>query len=100
MLSRVRFLPPRPGTYNNLRMDRQAPEEQALYEAHPDWFREPSRREHLIAAALFVAFGAFFVGLFWVQRHWWFRWVILGLGVFSVWHGLRHALDARRGARR
>jgi fatty acid desaturase len=65
--------------------------------AHPDWFREPSRREHLIAAALFVGFGAFFVCLFWVQRHWWFRWVILGLGLFSVWHGLRHALDARHG---
>ena len=63
--------------------------------AHPDWFREPSRREHRIAAALFVGFGVFFVCLFWVQRHWWFRWVILGLALFSAWHGVRHALDAR-----
>jgi len=80
-------------------MDRQAPEEHDPEAAHPDWFREPSRREHWMAAALFVAFGAFFVALFVVQRHWWFRWVILGLGLFSAWHGLRHALDARRAGR-
>jgi fatty acid desaturase len=64
--------------------------------ANPDWFREPSRREHWMGAALFVGFGVFFVLLFWVLGGWWFRWVVLGLGVYSVWHGLRHAIDARR----
>lgn len=80
-------------------MERQEPEEHEPGEAHPDWFREPSRREHWMAAALFVGFGVFFLCLFWVQRHWWFRWVILGLGLFSVWHGVRHALDARHAPR-
>ena len=64
--------------------------------ADPDWFREPSPREHRIAAALFVGFGVFFVLLFIVQSGWWFRWVVLGLGVISALHGLRHALDARK----
>jgi hypothetical protein len=64
--------------------------------AHPDWFREPSPREHRIAAALFVGFGVFFVLLFCVQGGWWFRWVILTLGVFSTIHGARHWRDARR----
>src|SRR5688500_15475322 len=27
----------------------------------PDWFRAPSRREHWIAAGLFVGFGVFFL---------------------------------------
>jgi len=64
--------------------------------ADPDWFRAPSRREHGIAAALFCGFGVFFALLFMVNRGWWFRWVILGLAVWSVAYGLRHALDARR----
>ena len=69
--------------------------------ADPDWFREPTPREHRIAAALFVGFGIFFVLLFCVQSGWWFRWVILTLGVFSTIHGVRHAMDARRaGAER
>jgi len=64
--------------------------------AHPEppeaeWFREPTRREHRIAAALFVAFGAFFGVLFVVLNGWWFRWVIVGLGVLSALHGLWHA---------
>ena len=64
--------------------------------ADPEWFREPSRREHWLAAALFVAFGIFFVLLFVVTAGWWFRWVTLALGVYSVVHGLGHARDAVR----
>ena len=62
--------------------------------ADPAWFRGPSRREHWLAAGLFVAFGVFFVLLFVVTAGWWFRWVTLGLGVYSVLHGLGHARDA------
>ena len=63
-------------------------------QADPNWFREPTRREHWIAAGLFVGFGVFFVLLFIIQRGWWFSWVVIGLGVISTIHGLRHALDA------
>jgi hypothetical protein len=63
--------------------------------ADPRWFREPTPREHKLAAALFVAFGVFFVALFVVLSGWWFRWVILGLGVISILHGLWHAVEAR-----
>ena len=63
--------------------------------ADPDWFREPTPREHTLAAALFVAFGVFFAALFMVLRGWWFRWVILAIGVLSVLHGLWHAVEAR-----
>lgn len=63
--------------------------------ADSDWFRAPSRREHWIAAGLFFGFGIFFVLLFFVNRGWWFRWIILGLGVWSIVHGLRHARDSR-----
>ena len=62
----------------------------------PDWFREPSRREHWIGAWLFVWFGVFFVLLFVVLFGWWFRWVILGLGGISVLRGLRHVRSAMR----
>jgi hypothetical protein len=64
-------------------------------EADPQWFREPTRREHWLAAGLFVAFGVFFVLLFFVTYGFWFRWVTLGLGLYSLLHGLRHARDAR-----
>jgi hypothetical protein len=64
--------------------------------ADPQWFRGPSRREHWLAAALFVAFGVFFVLLFIVTAGWWFRWVTLALGLYSVVHGLGHARDAVR----
>jgi hypothetical protein len=68
--------------------------------AEPTWFRAPTPRERLIAAALFVGFGAFFALLFIVQRGWWFRWVVLGLAFASVWYGVRHALiSARREGR-
>jgi len=61
------------------------------------WFRPPTRREHRIAGWLFIGFGVFFVMLFVVLHGWWFRWVIVGLGVYSCVHGLRHLQDARRG---
>jgi hypothetical protein len=64
--------------------------------ADAGWFRSPNRREHYIAAWLFVGFGLFFAVLFWVERNFWFRWVVLALAVWSVWHGLRHAADARK----
>jgi hypothetical protein len=63
--------------------------------AHPDVFREPTPREHRIAAALFVGFSVFFVLLHVVLSGWWFRWVILGLAVWSLLYGLRHWFDAR-----
>jgi hypothetical protein len=63
--------------------------------AHPQWFRQPTSREHWIAAGLFVSFGVFFLLLFLVLAGWWFRWVILGLGLYSIWHGLTHVRDAR-----
>ena len=66
--------------------------------ADPQWFRPPTRREHAIAATLFVGFGVAFVALFIVLRGWWFRWVILGLAAWSIVRGLRHLLgviDAR-----
>lgn len=64
-----------------------------------DWFRQPTRREHGIAAGLFVFFGLFFLALFVVVDGWWFRWVIAGLGVYSILHGMGHARDfvRRRG---
>ena len=68
----------------------------SIEHADPDWFREPTPREHRIAAALFIGFGVFFALLFFVQAGWWFRWVILALGVISIVHGTRHALDARK----
>ena len=60
------------------------------------WFREPTAREHRIAAGLFVGFGVFFVLLYFVQSGWWFRWVVLGLGVISILHGARHLADSWR----
>ncbi len=64
---------------------------------HPEeWFREPTPREHRIAAALFVGFGFFFAMLFIVLNGWWFRWVIIALAVYSTVYGLRHAMDSRR----
>ncbi|MEA2708861.1 MAG: hypothetical protein QOF78_1462 [Phycisphaerales bacterium] len=67
--------------------------------AHREVFRGPTPREHRIAAALFVGFAVFFVLLYVVLSGWWFRWVILGLGVWSFVYGLRHWMDARAAAR-
>ncbi len=66
-------------------------------DAPADSFREPTRREHAIAAGLFVGFGLFFLALFVVSRGFWFRWVIVGLGVYSILHGAGHARDYLRG---
>ena len=49
---------------------------------------------------MFVGFGLFFLALFVVVAGWWFRWVIAGLGVYSILHGAGHArafLRRRRG---
>jgi hypothetical protein len=63
----------------------------------PDsWFREPTAREHRIAAGLFIGFAVFFTMLFVVQAGWWFRWVVLGLAACSLLYGLGHARDAWR----
>jgi len=70
--------------------------------AHPELFRAPTVREHRIAAALFVGFAVAFFMLFVVLQGWWFRWVIAGMGVWSLVVGVQHARDARaaRGAGR
>ena len=64
-------------------------------EAEVQWFRPPTRREHGIAAALFLGFGLFFVLLFVVLAGWWFRWVTLVLSLVSVAYALSHVADAR-----
>ena len=61
-----------------------------------DVFRPPTRREHRIAAGLFVGFAVFFAMLFVVLSGWWFRWVIMGLAVYSFLYGFRHWREARR----
>jgi hypothetical protein len=58
--------------------------------ADPDWFREPTRREHQMGGFLFLGFGAFFFLLFPVLAGWWFRWVMLMLGVWSAGRGVWH----------
>ena len=67
--------------------------------ADPESFRDPTPREHLLAAGLFCGFGAFFVVLFVVTAGFWFRWVTLALGLYSILRGVRHALAALRAAR-
>jgi hypothetical protein len=62
----------------------------------PEWFREPSSREHKIAAGLFGGFGIFFILLFLAERGWGFRWVILGLAVISIWKALWHWTGAAK----
>ena len=80
-------------------MSRPAPDPPPEGEADPQWFRPPTPREHWMAAGLFAGFGIFFVLLFFVTYGFWFRWVTLGLGVYSLMHGLRHARMARHAAR-
>jgi hypothetical protein len=62
--------------------------------ADADWFRPPTRRERWIAAGLFLGFGAFFFAYSFVWTGSWFRWAILGLGVWSVVYALGHARRA------
>ena len=64
-------------------------------EPEEQWFRPPTAREHRIGGWLFIGFALFFVALFCVLSGWWFRWVMGGLGVYSLIHGLRHLRDAR-----
>src|SRR5882672_12821810 len=64
-------------------------------EIESPWFRGPSRRERKIAAGLFVGFGIFFLALAWVQRGWWFAWVIFGLAGVSVWYAGHQWLRGR-----
>ena len=44
---------------------------------------------------LFLGFGLFFILLFPVLSGWWFRWVMLILGIWSIgraaWHFIRSA---------
>ena len=65
--------------------------------AHPEFFREPTPREHRIAAGLFIGFAVFFGLLFVVLRGWWPRWIFVALAVYSFLDGVRHWRDARRG---
>lgn len=64
--------------------------------AHPEWFREPTPREHRIGAWLFLGFGVFFVLCFIVEKDWSFRWVMLALGTISIGRGVRHAVKSRQ----
>jgi hypothetical protein len=64
--------------------------------AHPDWFREPTVRELRLGAGLFTGFGVFFVLMFFVEKDWGFRWVLLTLGVVSIVRGLWHLGGAIR----
>ena len=63
---------------------------------NPEWFREPTAREHRMGGWLFAGFGVFFVLLFFVERSWGFSWVILGLGVISLFRGAYHWVRAAR----
>ena len=67
-----------------------------MNESDPDWFREPTRREHGLAGWLFIGFGVFFLMLFVLLRGTWFCWVVAVLGVYSLVHGVGHLRDARR----
>lgn len=64
------------------------------------WFRPPNRREHGIAAGLFMGFGLFFAAMFYLSHGWGFRWILLGLAIYSIGYGLRHAVNANRANRR
>src|SRR3954467_1651013 len=68
-------------------------------ESESEWFREPSQRERRIAAWLFIGFAVFFFGLAWVQRGWWFAWVVLGLAGFSLWYAGHQEMSSRRDER-
>ena len=75
------------------------PSPQSAPDEQTEWFREPTNREHWIAAGLFMGFGLFFVALFIVLDGWWFRWIVLVLGLYSIVHAIGHARDARHAKR-
>jgi hypothetical protein len=68
-------------------------EEQVTDESDPNWFRQPTPREHRIASMLFGGFGLFFIAFSFVLTGSWFQWLFLILGAFSVvragWHFIR-----------
>lgn len=58
---------------------------------HPDpSFRPPTRREHVIAAALFLGFAGFFIAYSFVWRGSWLRWGILAMALWSALYALLH----------
>jgi hypothetical protein len=63
---------------------------------NPDWFREPTRREHAIAGWLFLGFAVFFLALAVLWRGVWFGWVAAGLGVWSIVVAAGHWRDRSR----
>ena len=67
-------------------------------EPETPWFRPPDRRERRIAGWLFIGFGVFFAMLFVLYAGWWFRWVILGLGLFSLMRGIGHLRSVAGGS--
>jgi hypothetical protein len=70
----------------------------ATNQPESDWFRQPTPREHGIAAMLFGGFGLFFVVFSFVLAGSWFRWLFLFLGVFSIVRALYHFMISRRRA--
>jgi len=64
--------------------------------ADPEMFRAPTPAERRLAARLFIGFSVGFVLLFFVLRGHWFRWVFLGIAVYSFLDGVRHWRQARR----
>jgi hypothetical protein len=62
----------------------------------PTWFRQPTRREHMIAGGLFMGFAAFFMLLAVVWHGKWFMWALAGLAVWSVLYAIGHFRDARK----
>jgi hypothetical protein len=66
-------------------------------QAHdPTWFRQPTRREHVIAGALFLGFAAFFMLLAGLWHGKWFMWVLAGLSIWSALYAIGHLRDARK----
>ena len=78
---------------NTMTQDVEIPQKEA---PDTDWFRPPTRRERWIAAGLFLGFAAFFFAYSFVWRGSWFRWVIVGLGVWSFVYAIGHLTRARR----
>ena len=65
-------------------------------QSDPNWFRQPTPREHRIASMLFGGFGLFFLVFSFVLSGSWFRWLFLVLGLFSIVRALWHLMISRR----